>query len=263
MWDDAPSAAIVRRVHLASTFDAALMATTVAAVLARLAGVLTTGGAVAGAVVGWCVSLGFGLPGLAVLGTFFVVGSLATRVGWATKKARGTAEAGEGRRDWKRVMGKGGVAAVVALLVAFGFPRTFWWYADGAFAGAVAAALADTLGTEIGTLSHGTARRLPTFAIAPAGTPGAVSVAGTAAAYAGSCVVALVAVAVRIPPMPPGFVSETAFAACGISAAGIVASLLESTAVGVGLRAPGFVRNVFTTAAGAVLGGLLAWRVVT
>src|SRR5207237_10145397 len=88
------------------------------AVLARRVGALTTDGAVAGALVGACVSLGFGLPGLAVLGTFFVVGTLATRVGWKTKKARGTAEAGEGRRDWKRVVGKGGVAAACMLLFA-------------------------------------------------------------------------------------------------------------------------------------------------
>src|SRR5262245_54655317 len=99
----------------ADTATAALGVTAVCAVAARLVGALTTGGAVAGAVIGACVSAGFGLPGLAVLGTFFVVGTLATRIGWKTKKARGTAEADEGRRDWRRVVGKGGVAALTGL----------------------------------------------------------------------------------------------------------------------------------------------------
>ena len=248
---------------LADSAAVALGVTAALAVVARIAGTLTTGGAVAGLVVGACVSLGFGLPGLAVLGTFFVVGSIATRIGWEKKKARGTAEAGEGRRDAKRVLGKGGVAAVVALLLASGWVRDFWSYADGAFAGAIAAALADTLGTEIGTLSRGVARRLPTFRAAPAGTVGAVSFQGTAAAAAGACVVALVAAIVHIPRMPPDFTRDVVLAAAGIATAGLGASLLESVAVGLGLRAPGFFRNVLTTVAGAALGGLLAGRVVT
>src|SRR5262245_2334012 len=123
---------------LADSAGLALAVTAVLAVAARLAGALTTGGAVAGAAVGACVSVGFGLPGLAVLGTFFVVGTLATRIGWATKKARGTAEAGEGRRDARRVLGKGGVAAASALWsVATGDDRFLYVV----FCGASAAAL--------------------------------------------------------------------------------------------------------------------------
>src|SRR5689334_11972047 len=124
---------------LADSAAVGFAVTAVAAVLARLAGSLTTGGALAGAVVGTCVAAGFGLPGLAVLGTSFVVGTAATRVGWKRKEARGTAEAGGGRRDSRRVLGKGGVAAAVALL----WTLRAWspWLPETAFAGAVAAAL--------------------------------------------------------------------------------------------------------------------------
>jgi uncharacterized protein (TIGR00297 family) len=234
---------------LADSAGWAFAVTAVCAVLARLVGALTTDGAVAGAVVGACVSAGFGLQGLAVLGTFFVVGTLATRIGWKTKKARGTAEAGEGRRDWKRVVGKGGVAAACALMywltLQLGITHPNMWDWALAFTGALAAAVADTLGTEIGTLASSPPRALPSLRRVPVGTPGAVSAAGTTGAAAGATVIAIVA-------WPTGFVS-TVGEGLGVVAAGLFASLAESVAVGVGLRAPGFVRNVITTAVGAVL----------
>lgn len=230
---------------VADQAEIALGITAAFAVVARWRGALTTGGTVAGAVVGACVSVGFGLPGLAVLGTFFVVGTLATRIGWEKKKARGTAEAGEGRRDWKRVIGKGGVAAAAALL--FALDRS--WALRGAFVGAVAAALADTLGTEIGTLSGGDARSLPLLRRVPAGTPGAVSLLGTTGVVLGAVLVACVAVSSTAfsPERPAAFNGVLA------AASGIAASFAESLAVGLGWRAPGFVRNVGTTLVGALL----------
>jgi uncharacterized protein (TIGR00297 family) len=219
----------------------ALATTAVCAVAARLVGALTTDGAVAGAVVGACVSLG----------TFFVVGTVATRIGWAKKKARGTAEAGEGRRDWKRVLGKGGVAAVVALAFALRvLPATP--YPGAMFAGAVSAALADTLGTEIGVLSAGRCLTVPRFQAVPGGTPGAMSGLGSVATVFGGALVALVAWSVAMLKWP-----ENAYCA---AAAGPAASACESIAVGLGFRAPGFVRNVLATTIGAVVGGLY-WQV--
>jgi uncharacterized protein (TIGR00297 family) len=258
----------------------ALAVTAVLAVVARIAGTLTTGGAVAGAVVGACVSLGFGLPGLAVLGTFFVAGSLATRIGWARKKAGGTAEAGEGRRDARRVVGKGGVAAAVALVyialcVSGEFVPGLWhfWFVVCA---TVAAALADTLGTEIGVLSKSEPRTLPLFERVPTGTPGAVSFAGIAGAVAGSALVAAVAFAVSrdwgvapahpeltIDPVAPPWHSAplgyplTWFGFAALTVIGAAASLVESLAVGFGFRASGFVRNLLTTGAGATFGCML------
>jgi len=226
----------------------ALEITAACAVVALLTRVLTKDGAVAAFVVGACVSLGFGLPGLAVLGTFFVVGTAATRIGWATKKARGTAEAGEGRRDWKRVLGKGGVAAAFALLTAHVSETKVFWHA--AYVGALAAALADTLGTEIGTLSKSAPRALPSLRPVAVGTPGAVSLAGTAAAAAGALAVGAVWRATDSAfDDVPGAVLSVVF----VGFAGVTASMIESFAVGAGLRAPGYARNLLTTFAGAAV----------
>ena len=232
------------------------MLTLVLALLARIAGTLTTGGAIAGFVVGMCVSAGFGLAGLAVLGTFFVAGSLATRIGWKTKKARGTAEAGEGRRDAKRVLGKGGVAAAVALVTTLR-PGLLGPSPEIVFAGSVAAALADTLGTEIGLLWTGRVIRLPAFALVAAGTPGGLSWLGTAASAFGAALVGAVATGsglVLVSDDPAKAALQSAMTMLGITTAGFAGALLESLAVGCGLRAPGFVRNVLTTLAGAAIG---------
>ncbi len=75
---------------------------------------VTGGGFVGGLLVGATASVAYGLPGLGVIGAFFVLGSGATKVGWARKSREGTAEAGGGARDARRVLGKGGVAAGVA-----------------------------------------------------------------------------------------------------------------------------------------------------
>ena len=241
---------------LADSAGLALAVAAVLAVAARFAGALTTGGAVAGALVGACVSIGFGLPGLAVLGTFFVVGTLATRIGWEKKKARGTAEASEGRRDWKRVVGKGGVAAAIAATAAFNVWEVTEHLGNDlriAFAGALAAALADTLATELGTLSNGSPRTIPSFRPAPAGTPGAVSALGLFGAALGGALVAYVAGRTLFPREAVEWPTYR-----GLAIAGLVATIIESAAVGMGLRAPGFVRNLLTTAAGAFLAVPLA-----
>ncbi len=227
----------------ASSATIALLVTLAAAAAARLARAVDTGGAVAGVLVGGAVSVGLGLPGLAALGTFFVVGSGATRIGWARKRAAGTAERGEGARGARRVLAKGGVAAVAALV-----PHPL---AGAAAAGALAAALADTLGTELGVLARGAPRLLPTFRAVAPGTAGAVSLAGTAAGAGGAALVAVAAAAAGLTGWPP---------APWVALGGLVGALLESLAAGAApafARAPGTLRNVLTTATGALVAALL------
>ena len=219
--------------------------TVVLAVVALALRTLTWGGAVSGALIGLAVSAAYGLPGLGTLASFFVLGSLATRLGWERKSAEGTAEARGGARDAVRVAGKGAVAGAIAAaqLVVGADLRP-------AFAGAVAAALADTLGTEIGSLARGQAVRLPSFRRVPRGTPGAVSLQGTTAAAFGALAVAAIAATAHLP--------LHADAIPWVAAAGLAATLLESVATSVlgRARGPGWVRNLLTTGAGGALAAL-------
>jgi uncharacterized protein (TIGR00297 family) len=222
-------------------------------VLARCAGALTTGGAVAGAAVGLGVAFGMGASGVWVLGAFFVIGSAATKLGWARKSAEGTAERGGGARDARRVVGKGGVAALAGAMAGLAVASDAPWPALSI--GALAAALADTLGTEIGILSRGTPRLIPSLRAVPRGTPGAVSIAGTLAAAIGAGLIAATALIAGLMDAGPA-------ALC--AATGFVGAMLESvvTAAAPGARrVPGWVRNLMTTGIGGGLAFALSWGV--
>ncbi len=166
-----------------------LLAAAVAGIAWRLRW-LTTDGAVAACLVGAAI-LHFG-GGLwaATLVAFFVSGSALTAVG----RGRKTQPEHRGRgRSASQVLGTGGVAAVVSLLWGAGtIPDPLRAFLLAAFAGALAAAAADTWATELGMLNPRRPRLITTWHPVPAGTSGGVSFAGSLAGLAGSAVIAAV-----------------------------------------------------------------------
>ncbi|HEY2796332.1 MAG TPA: DUF92 domain-containing protein [Thermoanaerobaculia bacterium] len=156
--------------------------------------VVRPSGAVAGAIVGFVVLAAGGWGAYALLWSFFLLGTLATRLGYRRKHAAGTAQSHEGRRGAGNVVANCGVAAALLLLRVPAF----------AFAAALAAALADTLGTEVGTLYGKRAYSPLTLRPVPRGTPGAVSFAGTAAALAGAALIGFAGAGLGLVPRVPG-----------------------------------------------------------
>lgn len=154
-----------------------------AAVAAAMGGfrVVRPSGAVAGGILGFVVLAAGGWNAYALLWTFFLLGTAATRLGYRRKAAGGVAQSHEGRRGAANVVANCGVPAALLLLRAPSF----------AFVAAFAAALADTLGTEVGTLYGRRAFSPLTLRPVPPGTPGAISIAGTAASLAGSALIGL------------------------------------------------------------------------
>jgi uncharacterized protein (TIGR00297 family) len=154
------------------------------AAVAALMGVLrvvSRSGAVAGGIVGFLVLAAGGWRPYALLWAFFLLGTVATRLGYRRKAAANLAQPNQGRRGAGQVVANCGVAAALLLLQAPPF----------AFAAALSAALADTLGTEVGTLFGKRAFSPLTFRPLPAGTPGAISWPGTAASLAGAAIIGL------------------------------------------------------------------------
>lgn len=171
---------------------------------------LTTGGAIGAALVGTATFGALGMRGAFVLLAFFVSSIALSRLGKARKAA--LVDAGKsGPRDGAQVFANGGVAAICALL-ALGGDQHF----AVAFAGAFAAATADTWATEIGTLLGGQPHSILTFRPIARGLSGGVSLAGTLASFAGALLLGAVAAAA-------GFGS---FAA--VALAGVAGSLLDS-----------------------------------
>jgi len=152
---------------------------------------LSAGGALGAVLVGTLVFGGGGPIWAVLLILFFLTSSAASR--WhADLKAAPAARFAKGsRRDLGQVLANGAVPAVLAML-ALRFPEAALF---AAFAGALAAATADTWATEIGLLSDSPPALITTGEPVPRGTSGGVTVVGTLAAVAGAALIGGVAAA--------------------------------------------------------------------
>jgi uncharacterized protein (TIGR00297 family) len=153
----------------------------VIATLAYRGHALTRGGAIAAFAVGTLTyasgTLGFTL----VLLAFFVPSVALSRFGRARK--RNLADSGKhGPRDAMQVLANGGVATACA--VVWVFTHDLRW--AFAFAGAYAAATADTWATEIGTLAKHQPRSILTLRPVATGLSGGITLPGTLAEMAGA-----------------------------------------------------------------------------
>ena len=158
---------------------------------ARAGRALSPGGAVMATLMG-TIAVAAGWIWGALLIAYFVSSTLLSK--WrAHERDRMTAGivAKGGERDGVQVLANGGIFALGALLqvVAPGPP----WLALAT--GALAASASDTWATEIGSVLGGTPRHVLTWRPVPAGTSGAVSIAGLLAALAGAAAMAGLAVA--------------------------------------------------------------------
>lgn len=165
---------------------------------------LNASGAVAAFVVGTLTYGIGGWPATLVLFAFFVPSTVLSRIGRARKRA--LVDIGKaGARDAWQVFANGGVAAIALL-----FTRHADAAAFAAFAGAFAAASADTWGTEIGTLARGTPRSILSLRPLATGLSGGITLQGTLATFGGAACVALVAGAVHLAAVAPIFIAGVA-----------------------------------------------------
>lgn len=126
----------------------------------------------------------------AVLVTFFAIGGLAAKYRYDEKRERGIAEPNRGARGSGNVLANSAVALVTVLAFAASgqvgvAPGLFRF----AFTGSVAAALSDTLSSEIGGL-YDDPRLITTFERVDAGTDGAVTLPGELAGLLGAALIA-------------------------------------------------------------------------
>jgi uncharacterized protein (TIGR00297 family) len=205
------------RVTLAplTRFDIGALAAAIVAYIAVRLRLLTAGGALAAFAIGTATYGALGPPGAAVLLAFFVTSAVLSRVGRSVKRT--LVDAGKaGARDAAQVLANGGIAAACALCALGGDVRFV-----AAFAGAFAAANADTWGTEIGTLARRQPRSLLTLRPVATGISGGVTLAGTLAEIAGAATVAasaaLLSAHVVWPALAGGVAGALADSALGAS----------------------------------------------
>ena len=165
------------------------------AVLARLMGAVTDGGALAGIAVAVVLMIAAGTAGFLPLAAVFLLTAFATRLGSRRKQSLGVAERSSGRTV-SQVVANLGSTTLCALAVCF-FPR-FGSVLLAAAMAALAEAAADTVSSEVGQGTSRHAYLITDFRSVPVGTNGAVSLAGTIAGMLAAFLVAWVAAACRV-----------------------------------------------------------------
>jgi uncharacterized protein (TIGR00297 family) len=146
------------------------------ALVARIMGAVTDGGAVVGVLMAFCLMLGAGLLGFVPLLVVFVLTAVTTHWGYTRKQRLGVAERRRGRTA-RQVLANLSTAALCALPVIW-FPRSSDILLVAAMA-ALAEAAADTVSSEVGQATADRAYMITNFRQAPIGTNGAISLEGT------------------------------------------------------------------------------------
>jgi uncharacterized protein (TIGR00297 family) len=191
---------------------------------------LTIPGALTGGCLAACLYKGAGLPGIALLGVFFIAGSAATAAGRRKKERLGIAEKNKGQRTAGQVLANGGVAGLAGLL-GWLFPQQgIMWQLAGA--ASLASASADTLSSELGSVYGKNFYNILTFKKDVCGLDGVVSLEGTLCGIAGSILIAVIYLIAYGHPAHAGL----------IVLAGFIGNLADSI-LGASLERKGWLKN--------------------
>jgi len=198
----------------------------------------------------WAIVLG-GYGWFVLLVTFFGLGGLASKYRYEEKLERGIAQENEGARGGSNVLANSAAALVaVVAYAASGEIGVDPLIAQFVFAGAVAAALADTFSSEFGGLFD-SPRLITTLEPVAPGTDGGVTWQGAVAGAAGSAVVAALTLLF--------FAFDPAWAA-SILAAGFLGMVIDSVlgATLEGDRVGNQAVNLLATLSAGLIAGVVA-----
>ena len=151
---------------------------------------LTFAAALTGGLVAYGVFIGAGFTGIAMMTTFFILGSAATSFQQNKKQAFTIAEERKSGRTTGQVLANAGVGGITGLLVLL-YPQLTHLLVL-MMAASFASATADTLSSELGTVYGKRFYNIITLKPDQRGLDGVISLEGTLTGIAGSCVIAVV-----------------------------------------------------------------------
>ncbi len=222
----------------------ALVVNTITATAGWRLGTVRLSGFIAGWIIGMVVFLDAGWQGWALLFLTFLSATITSRLGLKRKSVLGIAEERGGRRGAGNAFANTGLAAIAAAM-AVSTPHHD--AALLAFVTMLATGGSDTIASEMGKAWGGKTYLVTTLADVRPGTPGAMSLEGTAAGLIGALVLAWVGAALGL--IPGAWIWIAVAGACA-------GSLLES-ALAATLEGAGYLNNdalnFLNTAAGAIV----------
>jgi uncharacterized protein (TIGR00297 family) len=198
--------------------------------LGFLARSVSLSGALAGAVVGTIIYVGGGGGSWVLLFATFLAASITSRLGLKRKVVLGIAEERGGRRGAGNAVANCGVAAIAAIVA---LTTPFTSQALLALVAALTAGGSDTVASEIGKAWGRSTFLVTTLNRVKPGTPGAMSLEGTAAGLLAAFALATVGAAFGLIPASAIFI---------VVAGATVGALVES-ALGATLEGPGILNN--------------------
>ena len=194
------------------------------------AGTVSRSGALVGPIIGAIIYVGGGLGAWVLLLVTFLAASVTSRFGLARKARLGIAEERGGRRGAGNAIANCGVAAVAAI-AAVTTP-----HASASLVALVAALTAggsDTVASEIGKAWGRATFLVTTVSRVKPGTPGAMSLEGTAAGLVAAFALAATGTALGLIPS----------SAIVVTVAGATAGALVESVLGATLEGPGILNN--------------------
>ncbi|SES01577.1 DUF92 domain-containing protein [Pedobacter rhizosphaerae] len=155
-----------------------------------LAKKLTVLAALTGGVLASLIFIGAGYTGVAMMTTFFILGSAATSWKQQDKQGFTVGEETKNGRSALQVLANAGAAAMGCVVIIF-YPELGHFMLP-AMAAAFASATADTLSSELGTVYGKRFLNIVTFKPDRCGQDGVVSLEGTLIGIAGSSILAII-----------------------------------------------------------------------
>jgi uncharacterized protein (TIGR00297 family) len=165
------------------------------ALIAIASRAIDKGGFLASVVVGYSILWGGGYKWFIIVAAFFTLGVGFTYYKYEYKKRMGTAQEKGGSRNWPNIIANGGVASIFAVAQTFfgGFMYQIL------FIGAISAAGADTVATELGLLSKSHPRLITRLNKEVAhGTSGGITLLGLLGAFLTSAIIGSLALLVGL-----------------------------------------------------------------
>jgi len=152
-------------------------------------------GALSGGVISFAAFLAGGFGWLLVIVAFFAISSVLTRYRYDYKKQLGSAQEKGGIRSWPNTLANGLVAGIAAVAEIVTHQDVF----IVAFLGSIAAAMSDTVATEIGLLSKSKPRLIVNLRkFVEPGTSGGVTLMGELACLTSALVITAIGTSLGI-----------------------------------------------------------------